>query len=511
MGDKNSFFVTTPIYYVNDNPHIGHAYTSIACDVLARFNRLKSKDVMFLTGTDEHGLKIEQAAKKRKIETKKFVDEMSIHFKKLTKTLNISNNSFIRTTEEHHKKTSQHIWKILENNDQIYLDKYKGWYSISDEAYYNEDEVKEDKESKKKLAPSGHEVEWVEEESYFFKLSQWQDKLLGYYKKNPNFIGPDSRRNEVISFVKGGLKDLSISRTTFNWGIKVPNNEKHVMYVWLDALINYLSAIGYPDEKYKKFWPADIHIIGKDILRFHAIYWPAFLLAANIEPPKRIFAHGWWTNEGKKISKSLGNVINPDELIKQYGLDSIRYFLLREVPFGNDGDYSSKALKRRINSDLVNDLGNLVQRVLTIIYKNFDGKLNKINSLKNEDKKLFDLPKKILPEIEKNYEKQEFHKVLEKIWLLISNANKYVDSTAPWKLVKKDLSRAGDVLNILVVLIAKIGIYLYPIMPTVSENILTKVGIHIIKVKLEDINNDQIINLNHKIKKPEIIFNKIDE
>ena len=510
INDKNSFFVTTPIYYVNDTPHIGHAYTSIACDVLARFNRLKDRDVMLLTGTDEHGLKIEQAARKKSMETKKFVDEMSIHFKQLTKTLNISNDSFIRTTEEHHKKTSQHIWKILEDNNQIYLDKYKGWYSISDEAYYNEDEVVKDKASKKIFAPSGHEVEWVEEESYFFKLSKWQDKLLEYYNKNPNFIGPDSRKNEVISFVKGGLKDLSISRTTFNWGIKVPNNENHVIYVWLDALINYLSAIGYPDKKYKKFWPANVHIVGKDILRFHAIYWPAFLLAANIEPPKRIFAHGWWTNEGKKISKSLGNVINPDELVKKYGLDSIRYFLLREVPFGNDGDYSSNALKRRINNDLVNDLGNLVQRVLTIIYKNFNGKLNKINSLNNEDKKLINLPKKILPEIEKNYEKQEFHKVLEKIWLLISNANKYIDTTAPWELVKKDLSRAGDVLNLLALLIAKIAIYLFPIMPTVSENILSKIGISIIKIKLKDIKNDQILNLNFKVKKPEIIFQKIE-
>ena len=380
--DNNSFFVTTPIYYVNDVPHIGHAYTSIACDVLARFNRLNNKNTFFLTGTDEHGLKMEQAAKKKNMDTKKFVDEMSMNFKKLTKILNLTNDFFIRTTDEFHKKASQHIWNILEKNDQIYLDKYKGWYSISDESYFNDDEISIDKKTKKKVAPSGHEVQWVEEESYFFKLSKWQGKLLDYYQKNPDFIGPESRKNEVISFVKNGLKDLSISRTTFSWGIQVPNNTKHVMYVWLDALINYLSAIGYPDKKYKKFWPANVHIIGKDIIRFHAVYWPAFLLAADIEPPKRIFAHGWWTNEGKKISKSLGNVIDPNEIIKAYGVDTLRFFLLREVPFGNDGDFSKKSLQRRMNNDLANDLGNHVQRVLTIINKNLDGKLSKIKQIK---------------------------------------------------------------------------------------------------------------------------------
>ena len=508
--DNNSFFVTTPIYYVNDLPHIGHAYTSIACDVLARFNRLNNKNTMFLTGTDEHGLKMEQAAKKKNMDTKKFVDEMSLNFKKLTKILNLTNDFFIRTTDEFHKKASQHIWNILEKNDQIYLDKYKGWYSISDESYFNDDEISIDKKTKKKVAPSGHEVQWVEEESYFFKLSKWQGKLLDYYQKNPDFIGPESRKNEVISFVKRGLNDLSISRTTFSWGIEVPNDKKHVMYVWLDALINYLSAIGYPDKKYKKFWPANVHIIGKDIIRFHAIYWPAFLLAADIEPPKRIFAHGWWTNEGKKISKSLGNVIDPNEIIKTYGIDTLRFFLLREVPFGNDGDFSKKSLQRRMNDDLANDLGNLVQRVLTIINKNLDGKLSKIKQIKENDKKIYEYPEELLKNIEKNYEKQEFHKVIENIWKLISRANKYVDESAPWQLIKDDRERAEDVLNILVIIIAKIAIFLAPIMPGISENILNKIGLSIKNLTMEDIGKDTFLNIDHIIKKPEIIFHKID-
>ena len=508
--NNNSFFVTTPIYYVNDSPHIGHAYTSIACDVIARFNRLNGKKTMFLTGTDEHGLKIEQAAKKKNMDTKKFVDQMSLDFKKLTKILNLSNDFFVRTTETYHKKASQHIWKILKENNEIYLDKYKGWYSISDEAYFNDDEITTDEKTKKKIAPSGNEVQWVEEESYFFKLAKWQDKLLDFYKKNPNFIGPDSRRNEVISFVKNGLNDLSISRTTFSWGVEVPDDKKHVMYVWLDALINYLSAIGYPDKKYKKFWPADVHIVGKDIIRFHAIYWPAFLLAAGIEPPKRIFAHGWWTNEGKKISKSLGNIIDPNEIINEYGLDALRFFLLREVPFGNDGDFSKNSLQRRINNDLANDLGNLVQRVLTIVDKNLDGKLNKIKKITENDKKIYDYPKEILKKIEINYEKQEFHKVIETIWKLISEANKYVDENAPWQLLKDDKERAGDVLNILVLIIAKIAIFLAPIMPNISENILNKIGLSIKKLSMKDISGDNFLNIDYKIEKPEIIFQKIE-
>ena len=511
MKNTDYFYVTTPIYYVNDSPHIGHAYTSIACDVIARFYRLKKIKTFFLTGTDEHGLKIEKAAKENKKETKKFVDEMSVYFKDLSKKLNLSNDFFIRTTDDYHKKTSQHIWKILEKNDEIYLDKYKGWYSINDEAYFADEEVVKNKETNKMQAPSGHEVQWVEEESYFFKLSKWESKLLDFYKKNPKFILPESRRNEVIKFVEGGLKDLSISRTTFSWGVKVPNNDKHVMYVWIDALINYLSALGYPDNKYKKFWPAT-HIVGKDILRFHAVYWPAILMAANIEPPKRIFAHGWWTNEGKKISKSLGNVINPNEIIDEYGLDHLRFFLLREVPFGNDGDFSVNALKKRINSDLVNDLGNLVQRVTTIIYKNFNGNLKKISKLDKLDNELLKFSKEILPIIEKNYEEQSFDTVIKNIWTLISKANKYVDQTAPWELIKKNKQRAGDVLTIFSITIVKIGIFINPIMPSISDKILNKFGLSIKTLSMLDILKDEeIINFNFILKKPKIIFNKLDE
>ena len=347
MNNKKNYFITTPIYYVNDLPHIGHAYTTLACDVLARFQRLEGINVKFLTGTDEHGQKVEKAAKREGVTPKKFVDQMSKNFSQLTKSLDVSNDIFIRTTEQQHIKAVQNLWGILEANQQIYLDKYAGWYSVTDETYYSEDEITK---GSKITAPTGAEVEWVEEPSYFFKLSEWQDPLLKFYEKNPDFIAPQSRRNEVIRFVEGGLKDLSISRTSFKWGVSVPGNPDHIVYVWLDALANYVSALGFPDtenKNFKNFWPADLHMVGKDILRFHAVYWPAFLMAANLPLPKRIFAHGWWTNEGKKISKSLNNVIDPLALIKSYGLDRVRYFLLREVPFGSDGDFAKKAILRR--------------------------------------------------------------------------------------------------------------------------------------------------------------------
>ena len=494
MQDKSSFYITTPIYYVNDIPHIGHAYTTVVCDTIARFMRWRGKEVRFLTGTDEHGQKVEKSAIESSLEPQIFTDKVSERFKNLTNQFNITNDDFIRTTEERHKKSVTSLWNTLLKNGNIYLDKYSGWYSVRDEAFYNIDELSENNKGEK-IAPNGSILEWIEEPSFFFKLSSWQENLLKFYKKNPNFVSPKSRYNEVLSFVSNGLEDLSISRTSFKWGISVPHENNHVIYVWLDALTNYISALEYPDNKsqlWKKFWPADIHVVGKDILRFHAVYWPAFLMAAGIEPPKRIFAHGWWTNEGKKISKSLGNVINPKEVIEKYGLDTLRYFLLREIPFGNDGDFSIKSLTRRINNDLANDLGNLIQRVLTIIYKNFDGRLNKINKFTDKDKKLFEYPKEILEDIEHFYEQQEFHKVIEKIWGLISKANKYVDEVAPWDLVKKNLTRAGDVLSILVIVIVKIGIYLYPIMPNVSESILNKIGLSINKLNLNDIKNNNI-------------------
>jgi methionyl-tRNA synthetase len=335
MSDNKPFYITTPIYYVNDVPHIGHAYTTLACDVLARFKRLDGFDVKFLTGTDEHGQKVEKSAETAGIDPQAFTDKVSQNFRDLAVSMNFTNDDFIRTTEERHKIACQDIWKRLIDAGDIYLDKYAGWYSVRDEAFYAEGEL-EDKDGKK-IAPSGAEVDWVEEPSYFFKLSAWQDRLLEFYDNNPEFILPLTRRNEVTSFVEGGLQDLSVSRTSFKWGVQVPGDDDHIMYVWLDALTNYITAIGFPDtdhEEYQKYWPADVHMVGKDILRFHAVYWPAFLMAAGLETPKRVFAHGWWTNEGEKISKSLGNVIDPLELMETYGLDQMRYFLMREVPFG---------------------------------------------------------------------------------------------------------------------------------------------------------------------------------
>ena len=391
-----SYYITTPIYYVNDVPHIGHAYTTLACDAMARFKRLDGYQVLFLTGTDEHGQKVENAANDRGLAPKEFTDQVSQNFRDLLPILNVSNDDFIRTTEKRHKVSAQRIWQKLMDNGHIYLDKYSGWYSLRDEAYFTENELIDGK------APTGATVEWVEEESYFFDLSAWQEPLLEFYEKNPKFIAPRSRRNEVISFVKSGLRDLSISRTSFNWGISVPNDPKHIMYVWLDALTNYITAAGFPEEnipKYNQFWPADLHMVGKDILRFHAVYWPAFLMAAELELPKRVFAHGWWTNEGEKISKSIGNVIDPIELIQTFGLDQVRYFLLREVPFGNDGDFSQQSMIARINSDLSNDLGNLCQRVLSFVYKNGGQKIPQPMNELPEDQRLLQNAKDLIAQL----------------------------------------------------------------------------------------------------------------
>jgi methionyl-tRNA synthetase len=345
----NTYYITTPIYYVNDKPHLGHAYTSVACDAIARYMRLDGMEVKFLTGTDEHGQKVEKSAAAAGVPPQAFVDEVSEHFREMAHTLNLTNDDFIRTTEPRHKEAAQALWKKLEAAGDIYLGGYAGWYATRDEAFYQESELVNGK------APTGADVEWVEEPSYFFRLSKYQQPLLDFYAANPDFILPESRRNEVLSFVKGGLKDLSISRTTFNWGIPVPGDEKHIMYVWLDALTNYWTAA---DGK----WPADLHMVGKDILRFHAVYWPAFLMSAKLALPKRVFAHGWWTIEGEKMSKSLGNVVAPAHLVEKYGLDQTRYFLLREVPFGSDGNFSRQSMFERINADLANNIGNLAQQ-----------------------------------------------------------------------------------------------------------------------------------------------------
>ena len=500
--DKN-FYITTPIYYVNDKPHIGHAYTSIACDVLARFKRLDGYNVKFLTGTDEHGQKVEKAAKSQNKSPLEYANFISRDFKSLTKTLNLSNDDFIRTTEKRHILAAQSLWNKLYENKHIYLDKYSGWYALRDEAFYSEKEIINGK------APSGADVSWVEEESYFFDLSKWQNKLLEFYDKNPSFILPISRMNEVKSFVKGGLRDLSVSRTSFEWGVKVPNNKKHIMYVWLDALTNYLSAIGYPDtfeNEYVSFWPADIHMVGKDILRFHAVYWPAFLMASGIQPPKRIFAHGWWTNEGNKISKSLGNAIDPIEIIDKYGLDQFRYFMLREVPFGNDGDFSIKALEGRINSDLANDLGNLCQRSLSMAKKHLNNEIQCI-SLDGDELKILKSAIELNKDLTDMATMQNISDYIKAVWELINISNKYFNECEPWKIVKTDMSRFNKILFTTAELIKIIAIYTFPIMPQTSEKIFNFLNIDKKNLNADYLKIEQ--SKNYKLNTIEALFPRI--
>ena len=506
--ESRKYYLTTPIYYVNDVPHIGHAYTTLACDVLARFKRLDGFDVLFLTGTDEHGQKVEKAAEAVDMKAQAFTDKVSQNFRDLLPFMNISNDDFIRTTETRHKAAAQAIWHRLMKNGHIYLDKYSGWYSVGDEAYFSEGELVDGK------APTGAPVEWVEEPSYFFDLSKWETKLLQFYKDNPDFIAPVSRRNEVVSFVSSGLRDLSISRTSFNWGIAVPDDEKHIMYVWLDALTNYITATGFPDEEqnlYRKFWPASLHMVGKDILRFHAVYWPAFLLAADLEPPKRVFAHGWWTNEGQKISKSLGNVIDPVQLIETYGLDQVRYFLMREVPFGNDGDFSKSGMVNRINSDLANDLGNLCQRVLSFVYKNCNATVPKNMGFTPDDSKLITHAYEILPKLREDYNSQLFNVALERVWGLVAASNKYIDEQAPWKLRKTDPDRMHTVLYTLLEMIRCIGILLQPIMPGSSEKILNQLAVDTSKRSFAALNSNDGLETGTSLQKPNPIFPRFEE
>ena len=501
-------FITTPIYYVNDVPHIGHAYTTIACDILSRYSKLKGDKTFFLTGTDEHGQKVEKAAISKKKETQEFVDEMSQNFRDLIPYLGCQVDDFIRTTEERHKISTQFLWNKLKDNNQIYLSNYEGWYSIRDEAFYLESELT--KTENGLVAPSGALVEWVKEESYFFKLSKWEDKLIQYYEKNPESILPRSRYNEVLSFIKGGLKDLSISRTTFKWGVKVPEAETHVMYVWIDALCNYITALNYPNtdsDLFKTFWPGT-HIVGKDILRFHAVYWPAFLMAAELEPPKQIFAHGWWTNEGQKISKSVGNIINPYDIIDKYGLDQIRFFLFREVPFGNDGDFSKDAIAQRVNADLSNNYGNLIQRISSFIIKNTESKVCKPTHYNEIDTKLLNSFDETLDYYFKNMNSFQIDKALKNIFDYLSEINAYVDSQAPWSLKKTDNQRMNDVLYLVTLLTIKISILLYPLIPSSIDKALNIYNLSIDKFNFNNFVNfsPNLINLN--IPKP--LFPRIE-
>jgi methionyl-tRNA synthetase len=472
------YFITTAIDYVNGRPHLGHAYEKISTDVIARFKRLDGYDVFFLTGTDEHGQKVAKSAAAQGTEPQAFCDEMSAHFREMDRLLNVSYDQFIRTTESRHYTASQAIWKRIADAGDIYLGKYAGWYSVRDEAYFDESELT-DGPGGKKLAPSGAEVEWVEEPSYFFKLSAYTDKLLAYYDAHPDFIQPAFRRNEVVSFVKQGLHDLSVSRTTFSWGVPVPDAPGHIMYVWLDALTNYITALGFPEMggEMKKFWPADVHIIGKDIVRFHAVYWPAFLMSAGIEVPKRVFGHGFINVEGAKMSKSLGNVLSPQAMADEFGVDQLRYFLMREVPYGSDGSFSREQIIHRINGDLANDYGNLAQRVLSMINRNCDAKLPEPSAFTAEDTALLDAATGLLVDVRKTFDSLALHQALEAIWSVIRAANAYTDKQAPWALRKDDPARMNTVLYVLAETIRQLAIFTQPFMPTASGRLLDQLGV----------------------------------
>ena len=509
--DKN-FYITTPIYYPSGKPHMGHAYSSIIADFFARFKSIDDYKVHFLTGTDEHGLKIQRSAEKAGKDPKEFCDQISQTFKDLSKTLNLSNTDFIRTTEDRHKKTVQHLWSLLEKNDDIYLSNYSGWYSVSDEAFYNEDEI-EEIDGKKIAKSSKSNVEWIEEESYFFRLSKWQKPLLEFYENNPDFILPESRKNEVISFVKSGLKDLSVSRKTFTWGIPVPSNDKHIIYVWLDALTNYLSALNYPDtndELFKKFWPASIHLIGKDILRFHAVYWPAFLLAAKIELPKKVYGHGWILSGEEKMSKSKGNILDPLKIIEEYGLDPLRYYLVKEVSFGNDGNISQERLEDCINSDLANNYGNLCQRVTAFAMKNCDGKIPAKIDFQPDDLKILNKFQENLDTIRSKINEQNINFYIDFIVNSLFDANKYFNDQEPWK--KKDnLIRLNTIVYTTLEIVRKISFLLYPIIPETSLKALKIFNLSEKDIKLETISNNEFIIKGNMINKIDILIKKIEK
>ena len=509
---NKNFYITTPIYYPSAQPHMGHAYSSIIADFFSRFKRIDGFDVNFLTGTDEHGLKIQKAAEKKGLDTLKFCDNISKTFRDLSKTLNLTNNDFIRTTEPRHKISVQKLWKELEKNDDIYLSKYSGWYSISDEAFYTDNEV-EEIEGKKRAIISKSLVEWMDEESYFFRLSKWEKPLLDYYKDNPDFISPISRKNEVISFVESGLKDLSVSRKSFSWGIKVPGNDEHVIYVWLDALTNYLSALNYPDTNdplFKKFWPASIHLIGKDILRFHAVYWPAFLLAARITLPKKIYSHGWILSGDEKMSKSKGNILDPVEIINQYGLDPLRYYLIKEVSFGNDGNISKKRLEDCINSDLANNFGNLCQRVTTFTIKNCQGKIPDKVKFEDDDLKILNRFKSNINTIREKIDNQDINYYINFIVNSLFDTNKYFNDQQPWKK-KDDLVRLNTIVYTTLEIIRKISYMLYPIIPESSLKALKIFNIPEKEIKFSTLDDHKYLKSNLSIEKIDILFKKLEK
>ena len=509
---NKNFYITTPIYYPSAKPHMGHAYSSIAADFFARFKRIDGFNVHFLTGTDEHGLKIQRAAESKNIEPQIFCDEISQTFRNLSNTLNLSNTDFIRTTEDRHKKTVQYLWSQLEKNGDIYLSKYSGWYSVSDEAFYTEEEISE-KEDIKIATTSGSPVEWIEEESYFFRLSKWQDSLLEYYENNPDFISPKSRKNEVISFVKSGLKDLSISRKAFSWGIKVPNNPEHVIYVWLDALTNYISALNYPntdDDLFKNFWPASVHLIGKDILRFHAVYWPAFLMAAKITLPNKVYGHGWILSGDEKMSKSKGNILDPLDIIETYGLDPLRYYLIKEVSFGNDGNISQDRLEDCINSDLANNYGNLCQRVTAFAEKNCQSKVPSIKNFIEEDLLMLNKFSDNMSLIRKEIDNQNINYYINFIINALFEANKYFNDQEPWKK-KDDPQRLATIIYTSLEMIRKITFMLYPIIPESSIKALNIFGLKEEDIDFNSIGENNFLKSGEIINKIDILFKKIEK
>lgn len=482
-SDRPAFYVTTAIAYPNGAPHIGHAYEYISTDALARFKRLDGFDVFFMTGTDEHGQKVQQAAKAAGVPEQEFASRNSDVFERLDKALDVSFDRFIRTTDEDHQAASIALWEKLAANDDIYLDTFGGWYSIRDEAFYTPEETTVLEDGTRISTETETPVEWTEESNYFFRLSKYQDKLLELFETNPDFIAPATRRNEIVSFVKSGLKDLSISRTTFDWGVPVPGDPAHVMYVWVDALTNYLTGAGFPNvesERFKKFWPADVHIIGKDITRFHTIYWPAFLMSAGIELPKRVFVHGFLYNKGAKLSKSTGNVIDPMDLVETFGLDALRFFLLREISYGQDGSYSHEGIVSRINTDLANEYGNLAQRCLKMVARDFGGVVPTPGAFTAEDTALLERANGLLEKVRAEYDQQLIHLGLEHLWLTLGETNRYFSAQAPWTLAKsgtpEDVAREGTILYVTMEVLRIVTLLVQPVIPAAADKILDLLG-----------------------------------
>ncbi len=528
MSEKKNYYITTPIYYPSGKLHIGSAYTTIACDILARYNRLKGNDVFYLTGTDEHGLKIQEKAEEENQTPKAFVDKQADDIQALWEKLEITNDKFIRTTDEDHKEIVGKIFEKLRAQGDIYLDQYSGWYSVSDEEFFTEsqlDEVYRDEAGEVigGKAPSGHDVEWVSEESYFFKMSKYADRLLAYYQEHPHFIQPESRKNEMINnFIKPGLEDLAVSRTTFDWGVQVPSDPKHVVYVWIDALTNYITALGYDPELggfenqpelFQKFWPADVHMVGKEIVRFHTIYWPILLMALDLPLPKQVFGHGWLLMKDGKMSKSKGNVIYPEFLVDRYGLDSLRYYLMREIPFGSDGIFTPEDYVSRVNSDLSNDLGNLLNRTVAMINQYFEGEIPTYVSAQNEfDQALETLAAETVKDYEASLDQLRFNVVLQDIWKLISRTNKYIDETTPWVLAREErMEELGNVLAHLVESIRIVGTLLRPFLVETPGKIAKQLGLELEEdMRFDQLTFGQFPEGRQVIAKGEPIFPRLD-